>query len=65
MARYHSLTVDPATIPDCLNVTAVAEDGAVMAVQHRTYPIFGVQFQPESIMTPDGKHMLENFLQIK
>ena len=62
VARYHSLAADNSTIPDCLEVTAVTEDGEVMAVRHRDYPIFGVQFHPESIMTPDGKKMLENFL---
>ena len=62
VARYHSLAADPATMPDCLKVTAVTADGEVMAVQHRQMPIFGVQFHPESIMTPDGKAMLEAFL---
>jgi len=62
VARYHSLAVAPETVPDCLEVTAVADDGEVMAVQHREYPIFGVQFHPESIMTPDGKIMLANFI---
>ncbi len=64
MARYHSLAADPATLPDCLNITAVTEDGEVMAVQHKEYPIFGVQFHPESIMTPDGKQMLQNFMEM-
>ena len=63
VARYHSLAADPATIPDCLKVTARTEDGEVMAVQHRTYPIYGVQFHPESIMTPDGMTMLRNFIE--
>ncbi|MDD6211790.1 MAG: aminodeoxychorismate/anthranilate synthase component II [Clostridiales bacterium] len=62
VARYHSLAADPETIPDCLKITAVTEDGEVMAVQHKEYPIYGVQFHPESIMTPDGKTMLKNFL---
>ena len=64
VARYHSLAVDPATLPDCLNITAVTEDGEVMAVQHKDDPIFGVQFHPESIMTPDGKQMLQNFMEM-
>ncbi|MCD8087325.1 MAG: aminodeoxychorismate/anthranilate synthase component II [Oscillospiraceae bacterium] len=64
VARYHSLAADPATMPDCLKVTALTEQGEIMAVQHREYPIFGVQFHPESIMTPDGKTMLKNFLEI-
>ena len=62
VARYHSLAADPDSIPDCFNVTAVADDGEIMAVQHRDFPIFGVQFHPESIMTPDGKTMLRNFI---
>ena len=63
VARYHSLAADPDTIPDCLRVTAVTVDtDEVMAVQHREYPIFGVQFHPESIMTPDGKQMIRNFI---
>lgn len=62
VARYHSLAAAPETIPDCLTVTAVTEDGEVMAVQHKHYPIFGVQFHPESIMTPNGRKILENFI---
>ena len=61
-ARYHSLAADAGTIPGCLKITAVTGDGEVMAVQHREYPIYGVQFHPESIMTPDGKQMLKNFI---
>lgn len=62
VARYHSLAADPATIPPCLTVTARTTDGEIMAVQHRRFPIFGVQFHPESIMTPNGKTMLQNFI---
>ena len=62
VARYHSLAADPDTIPDCFEVSAVADDGEIMAVRHRKFPIFGVQFHPESIMTPDGKTMLKNFI---
>ena len=62
VARYHSLAVDENTLPDCLRVTAKTADGEVMAVQHNEYPVFGVQFHPESIMTPDGKTMLYNFI---
>lgn len=62
VARYHSLAADPATLPECLTVTARTSDGEIMAVQHREFPIYGVQFHPESIMTPDGKTMLENFI---
>ena len=62
VARYHSLAADASTMPDCLKVTAITDDGEIMAVQHTKYNIFGVQFHPESIMTPDGKKMLENFI---
>ena len=63
VARYHSLAADASTLPEELLVTAVADDGEVMAVQHRDYPIYGVQFHPESIMTPDGRQMLKNFIE--
>lgn len=62
VARYHSLAADESTIPNCLRVTARTADGEVMAVQHNEYPIYGVQFHPESIMTPEGKQMLRNFI---
>ena len=62
VARYHSLAADPSTIPDCLYITARTLDGEIMAVQHTRYPIFGLQFHPESILTPDGKKILENFI---
>ena len=61
-ARYHSLAADAATLPPELKVTALTDDGEIMAVQHRKYPIYGVQFHPESVMTPDGERMLRNFL---
>lgn len=62
VARYHSLAANPEKLPACLKVTARTEEGEIMAVQHREFPIYGVQFHPESIMTPDGKTMLENFI---
>lgn len=62
VARYHSLAAQAGTVPDCLKVTAVTQDGEIMAVEHREYPIYGVQFHPESIMTPCGRQMLENFI---
>lgn len=62
VARYHSLAADATTIPQELKVTALTTEGEVMAVQHRKYPIYGVQFHPESIMTPDGKTILNNFI---
>ena len=65
VARYHSLAADADTIPEELIITALTADGEVMAVQHREYPIYGVQFHPESILTPDGKTMLKNFIDLK
>ena len=65
VARYHSLAADADTVPEELKVTAVTQDGEIMAVQHERYPVFGVQFHPESIMTPDGKIMLRNFIELK
>lgn len=64
VARYHSLAADVGTMPECLEITARTQDGEIMAVQHREYPVYGLQFHPESIMTPDGKKMLENFFEI-
>jgi len=62
--RYHSLTGDKDSIPSCLEVTAVAaDDGEVMGVRHKTYPIEGVQFHPESILCEEGKLLLKNFLE--
>ena len=60
--RYHSLVVYPETVPDCLEVTARTDNGIIMGLRHKEYPVEGVQFHPESIMTPDGKHVLQNFL---
>lgn len=62
VARYHSLGVKADTLPEELKVTAVTPEGEIMAVQHRKYPIYGVQFHPESILTPEGKQMLKNFI---
>ena len=61
-ARYHSLILERETLPDCLAVTAETEDGVIMGVRHKAYDIEGVQFHPESILTPEGKKMLGNFL---
>ena len=60
--RYHSLVLDPASLPDCLDVTAWTDDGTVMAIAHRRWPLFGVQFHPESILTEAGYQLLANFL---
>lgn len=63
VARYHSLAAKEDTIPDCLKVTATTDDGEVMAVEHRDYPVYGVQFHPESVLTPEGKTIMVNFLE--
>ena len=60
--RYHSLVADRASLPDCLAVTASTDDGLVMGLRHREYPVEGVQFHPESILTGPGKQLLQNFL---
>lgn len=60
--RYHSLVVDRDTLPDCLTVTAELDDGTIMGLQHKTLPIHGVQFHPESIRSEHGHKMLQNFL---
>ena len=62
-ARYHSLSAAAEDLPEVLMVTAEAEDGEIMAVEHRDYPVFGVQFHPESVMTPEGRKMIENFME--
>ncbi len=62
--RYHSLIVEKDSLPDCLEVTAETEDGTIMAMHHKTHPVWGVQFHPESILTADGKTMLANFLKL-
>ena len=63
-ARYHSLAAIRDTLPEELVVTAESEDGEVMALEHKEYSIFGLQFHPESVMTPDGKTMIENFMKV-
>lgn len=62
VARYHSLAAENETMPDCLIVTAETADGEIMAVKHREYQVYGVQFHPESILTPYGGRILENFI---
>ena len=65
--RYHSLSVDRASLPGCLRVTAETTDAdrEIMGLQHKEYPIFGVQFHPESILTPHGKLIIKNFLEME
>ena len=60
--RYHSLAIERASLPDCLEITAETEDGEIMGVRHKTLPVEGVQFHPESILTEQGHQMLDNFL---
>ena len=62
--RYHSLIVERETLPDTLEITAETSDDLIMGLRHRIYPVEGVQFHPESIMTPDGKNLLHNFLHL-
>ncbi len=64
VTRYHSLAVRRSTLPECLEVTAEAEDGEIMAIRHREHAVFGVQFHPESIATEHGKTVLQNFLRL-
>lgn len=64
VARYHSLAADPKTMPEALTVTARTADGEIMAVEHKEYPVYGVQFHPESVLTPDGLQIMENFVKI-
>lgn len=60
--RYHSLVIDPATLPDCLSVTARTGDGVIMGVRHRELPVSGIQFHPESLLTTEGPRMVQNWL---
>jgi anthranilate synthase component II len=64
VARYHSLAAEEDALPECLQVIARTADGEVMAVKHREYATYGLQFHPESILTPEGRTMLKNFLDI-
>jgi len=63
VGRYHSLMVDPTSLPDCLKITATSDDGLIMGIRHRQLPVFGLQFHPESILTENGSAMLRAFLQ--
>ena len=64
VARYHSLVIERATLPDALSVTAESDDGEIMAVRHKRWPVFGLQFHPESIITEHGHDLLRNFLHL-
>ena len=61
VARYHSLALIRETLPECLSVIAETTDNEIMAVKHKAYPVYGLQFHPESILTPDGKSIINNF----
>ncbi|MFV0466289.1 MAG: anthranilate synthase component II [Lachnospiraceae bacterium] len=63
VARYHSLAVQKEDLPACLSITAETQDGEIMAIRHKEFPVFGLQFHPESIYTNHGKRMIENFLE--
>ena len=63
--RYHSLVIQRDSLPDCLEVTAETDEGEIMGVKHKQYPIWGVQFHPESILTENGRTILKNFLKLK
>jgi anthranilate synthase/aminodeoxychorismate synthase-like glutamine amidotransferase len=63
VSRYHSLIVRDTRLPDCLEVTARSEEGEIMALRHREYPVAGVQFHPEAVLTQEGHHLLRNFLE--
>ena len=62
VGRYHSLIIERETLPDCLEVTSELDDGTIMGVRHKNFDVEGIQFHPESILTPDGRTMMENFL---
>jgi anthranilate synthase/aminodeoxychorismate synthase-like glutamine amidotransferase len=63
--RYHSLIVEEATLPDCLMITAFTDQGEIMGVRHKQFPVYGVQFHPESILTKYGPRILQNFLEVR
>lgn len=63
--RYHSLLVEKRSLPDCLEITAWTNDSEIMGLKHKAYPIWGVQFHPESILTKSGKDILDNFIKLK
>ena len=65
VGRYHSLVIDNNSLPDNLKITAASDDGCIMAIRHKERPVYGIQFHPESVLTPQGMKMIENFLNIK
>ena len=63
VGRYHSWAAEKSTLPECLKITAVDDEGMIMALAHKTYDVRGVQFHPESVLTPKGEQMLKNWLE--
>ena len=64
IGRYHSWVVSREAFPECLEITAVSDEGQVMALQHRQMPIYGIQFHPESVLTPEGKNIIKNYIDL-
>lgn len=62
VGRYHSWVVEKEGLPDCLQITALSDEGQIMALRHKTYDVHGIQFHPESILTPEGRTMIKNFI---
>ena len=64
IGRYHSWVVSQESFPECLEITAVSEEGQTMALQHRELPVYGIQFHPESVLTPEGKKIIKNYIEL-
>ena len=64
VTRYHSLVVDAETLPSCMEIDAMSEDGAIMAISHKTLPVYGIQFHPEAVLTEYGHELLQNFIDL-
>ena len=64
VTRYHSLIVDHNNLPSCLSATAFADDGVLMAISHKQYPIYGIQFHPEAVLTEHGYDLIENYIKL-
>lgn len=64
VGRYHSLIIEKESLPECLKITGMSKDGSIMAVEHKEYPVYGIQFHPESYLIKDGMKIIENFLKI-
>lgn len=65
VGRYHSWVVDTQDLPDCLEVTSVSQEGQIMSLRHKTYDVRGIQYHPESVLTPQGKQIIQNWINIK